>query len=264
MKKIVSLDNKTIKQVISLKKSRERKKQKKFFIDGLREVEIAINNNYKIEKLFFCSAFSKVNIDYLIKKIKNSTEIIEVDERIFKKISYKENPDGFLALLNIEENKKINYGDDIVLILDNIEKPGNLGAICRTAVAANINNIFLTGNQVDIFNPNVIKASEGLLFNLNIIYQNKEDLVKNLKNNNYKIIGALTTGSVNYSNINYEEKVAIVLGSEALGLGDEWNNCLDVKIKIPMKKNVDSLNISVSAAIIIYEALKQNNFKQLN
>ena len=264
MKKIVSLDNKTIKQVISLKKSRERKNQNKFYIDGLREIEIALNNNYIFNKLFFCPTLNKKNIKYLIDKIKNNTEIIEVDERVFKKISYKENPDGVLAILDYKKNNENNFNDDIVFVLDNIEKPGNFGAICRTAVAANVNNIFLTGKEIDIFNPNVIKSSEGLIFNLNIEYIQKEDLVQKLKNNNYKVIGALTNGSVSYASLDYKEKIAIVLGSESKGLDLEWNNLLDEKIKIPMKKNIDSLNLSVSAAIIVYEILRQNNFKQLN
>ncbi len=264
MKKIVSVDNKIIKQIISLKKSRERKKQKMFFIDGLREIEIALNNDYAFKKLFFCPTLNNKNIDYLIRIVKDKTEIIEVDEKVFKKISYKENPDGVLAVLDFKEKNKNHYKDNVVLVLDNIEKPGNFGAICRTAVAANINNIFLTGNEIDIFNPNVIKSSEGLIFHLNIEYIQKENLIKNLKENNYIIVGALTNGSDNYSNVDYKEKIAIVLGSESKGLDLEWNNLLDKKIKIPMKKNIDSLNLSVSAAIIIYEVLRQNDFKQLN
>nr|MDA3802336.1 RNA methyltransferase [Patescibacteria group bacterium] len=180
MKTINSVDNKLIKNIYLLKKSKERKGQKLFFVDGLRETEIAINNKYIPEYLFFCKTLVKKDdeVDKIINAINKKSEVIEVSDKVFRKISYKENPDGVLSVFkyNNKEIKDIKK-DNIIIVLDNIEKPGNLGAVIRTAVAANVKNIILTGKEVDIFNPNVIKASEGLIFSINILNVEISDLL---------------------------------------------------------------------------------------
>jgi TrmH family RNA methyltransferase len=266
MKIINSVDNKLIKNISLLKKSKERRRQKLFFVDGLRQTKIAINNGYKPKYFFFCSNLIKNNKDKddLIKKINKETEIIEVSEKVFKKISYKENPDGVLSVFKYN-NKNINdiKESNFLVVLDNIEKPGNLGAIIRTISAANVKNIIITGKEFDIFNPNVIKASEGLIFSVNIVNVEKNKLLEYLNKHKYNKVGTLTNGNKNYTKIDYSRKTAIIMGSEAEGLGSDLEKILDEKIKIPMRSEVDSLNLSVSTAIIVYEALRQNNFNDL-
>lgn len=265
MKTIESLENKTIKEILALKESRNRKKTGLFLVDGLREINLAILANYEPVYVFFSK--NNKEKDNLAKILNNKTEFIKINELILKKIAYKENPDGFLAVFKIKSFSLKDLSETeknkITIVLEGLEKPGNLGAIIRTASAANLKNIILNDCLIDVYNPNVIKASEGLLFFVNIFNDTKEETFKFLKDNNFKTVGAITSAKKRYDQINFLEKTAIVLGSEAKGLSDFWLKKTDEKIRIPMRKEVDSLNVSVSAAILIYEAIKQNSFFNL-
>lgn len=260
MKKINSLDNKKIKELIKLKKANIRKELGVFLVDGFREVSMALEAGLEIRDLFYCPSLDKKN-NLKALKIKND-DFFEVPELIFNKISYKENPDGFLGVIEfrpeILSNISLNK-NPLVIILDNIEKPGNLGAIIRTAYAAGVDLIIINNNQTDVYNPNVIRASEGLIFKQKLVSASFQDTVVWLKKNKITSYGAAITSSVNYTTINMKKPLALVLGSEADGLGPDWLNQTDKLIKIPMKKGMDSLNVSVSAAILLYEAVRQRN-----
>lgn len=264
MKNIESLDNKLIKEVVDLKESKNRKKKGLFLVDGLREINLAMLANYELVFLFFLERNTEEERDVVSKALKTKAELIIINEKVLKKIAYKENSDGFLAVFKIKSfslenliNTETNYP---IIVLEGIEKPGNLGAIIRTASAAGLKNIVLNDCLIDIYNPNVIKASEGLLFFVNIFNDSKEKTLSLLKTNKIKTIGAITSAKKSYDQINFLEKTAIILGSEAQGLSEFWLKKIDEKIRIPMRKEVDSLNVSVSAAILIYEAIKQNSF----
>lgn len=263
MKKITSLLNPEIKELYKLKKSRNRKSSNKFLIDGERELEIAISSGVKIEKIFICEELSSSSQIFIKKHDKNLITLVSSD--VFKKLAYKEKPDGFLALA-IKENKtlkNINQNkESIVLILEAVEKPGNLGAIIRTAYAAGLKTIILTENQTDVYNPNVIRSSEGMVFKLNIIESSSEDALSWLKSNKIKIYSTTIEKGVDYSKNKYESKSALVFGSEANGLSSFWLDVCDKKIKIPMAPNIDSLNVSVSVAIILFEMLRQKKEKK--
>ncbi|MDI3496139.1 MAG: methyltransferase, TrmH family [Patescibacteria group bacterium] len=259
-KTITSEKNEIIKELLSLKKSRNRKKTGFFLIDGQRELEIALESGIEIEKIFLCSDFI-VNKNYLLKNLEKYNQIF-VSPTIFKKIAYKENPDGFLALVKKRKNTLNSLkpqNKEIVLVLEAVEKPGNLGAIIRTAYAAGVKNIILTNNQTDIYNPNVIRSSEGLLFKLNIIESNNKTTLSFLKDNNFAVFCAVTKASKDYTKVKYPRKCALIFGSEANGLSSFWLNNKGKNIKIPMSLGVDSLNVSVSVAIILFEVLRQNN-----
>jgi len=261
MKIISSLDNKLIKSTIALKETRERKKTGLFLVDGAREIELAIKAGLRPEILFFCPEIAT-------RQIKTEAETIEVSTNVFSKMAYKENPDGFLAvfkkqdffLRDLKKDKKSSY---LLIILEGIEKPGNLGAIIRTANAAGVDGIILNDSLIDIYNPNVIKASEGLIFSTKIIMSNREETIDFLKENKIKSFGAATSGKKNYDENNFKLSIALVLGSEAQGLSKNWLKEADQLIKIPMRAGVDSLNLSVSAAILTYEVLRQRGFNSL-
>lgn len=260
MKKIKSVSNKNIKELELLTKSTNRKETSSFLIDGQREIEEAILSNIEISEIFICHDLIKKNskiIDVLDDKIKNIVSI-----PVFKKLSYKNKPDGYLAKAK-KSTKKLDLvsteDNELILVLENVEKPGNLGAIIRTACAAGVKNIILSENQTDLYNPNTIRASEGLIFKLNIIESNNNTTFKWLKNNKFKIYGAATKKSKLYTDINYNNKVALVFGSESKGLSNFWLEKCEKLIKIPMNAMIDSLNVSVSLAIIIYEALRQRD-----
>ena len=255
---ITSLANQTIKDAAALKKSGERKQRGLIIIDGLREIKMALRAKIEIEALFYCLELKteETEIFNLIAPEKR----IEVSEAVFKKICYKENPDGFLVVAKPKEKglADLKLSDaPLVVVLENVEKPGNLGGIIRTAYAAGVEAIIVNNNQTDIYNPNVIRASEGFVFIENIISATVGETIAYLKKNKIKSFGAATTSSKNYAAINMKEGTAIILGSEADGLSEEWLKKADQLVKIPMQVGIDSLNVSVAAAVIIYEAVRQ-------
>jgi TrmH family RNA methyltransferase len=257
---IISSDqNIRIKNLVKLQeKSRERKKQGLFVIDGLREINEALKGGLIIEEVFVCpdivgenfSDFSDVKTSY-------------VSESVYKKISYKEKPAGVLAVakpkvLELESLKMRK--NPLLVILEAVEKPGNLGAIVRSAYAAGVDAIILNDDQTDIYNPNVIRASEGLIFRLPVIICNRENAIKFLSKQKIKVFAAALVGAKNYVDVSLTKGSAILLGTEATGLSQEWLEASDEIIKIPMKAGIDSLNVSVSAAILIFEAWRQRDF----
>ncbi|MCX6794708.1 MAG: RNA methyltransferase [Candidatus Falkowbacteria bacterium] len=259
---ITSLANKTIKDAAALKKPRERKKNGLILIDGSREIEMALCARVEIISLFYCLELIADKSD--IFNLVDSEKRIEVSAAVFKKICYKENPDGFLAIAR-PENKKLSdlklSAEALVVVLENIEKPGNLGGIIRTAYAAGVEAIIINSAQTDIYNPNVIRASEGHIFKEDIASASIGETIKWLKKNKIKSFGAATIGAKIYTEVNLRGRVAMVLGSEAEGLSKKWLEEADKLIKIPMKEGIDSLNVSVAAGIIIYEALRQRTVK---
>ena len=257
---ISSLNNPAVKEVICLKKSGERKKTGLFLIDGRREISAALKAGWEIKSLFYSPVLAEGKTPPAQKLALNGNKIIEVTEAIFKKMCYKENPDGFLA---IAKSRKIGFSDvkigpkALIVVLEKVEKPGNLGAILRTAYAVGATAIIINDGQTDIYNPNVIRASEGQVFTQPVIAANISETVNWLKFNKIKSFAAATGGSKKYTQVNFSDSVAIVLGSESLGLSQDWLAAADNKIKIPMREGIDSLNVSVAAAVILFEVLRQ-------
>lgn len=253
---ISSLQNPKIKNIVALRKSSKRKKQDLFIIDGLREIKVALDYGFELEDVFYCPDFSQEKHEFLKQEINITTK------EVFKKIAYANNPNGWLALAKpkyhsldeIKTKKKV-----LILILESVEKPGNLGAIIRTAYAVGLDAVIINQAQTDLYNPNVIKASSGHVFSSMVIMAEKEDCLDWLKKNKIKILATSIKASKSYDKINWKEATAIVLGSEAQGLSDFWLGRADQNIIIPMKKGIDSLNVSVSAGIIVYEARRQRN-----
>ncbi|QQG52349.1 MAG: RNA methyltransferase [Candidatus Falkowbacteria bacterium] len=261
MTNINSLENKKIKELIKLQKASFRKKAGQFLIDGFREIDLAISSGVSIINIFYCPELAKKNLPAVFKRF----DIIEVSVAVFKKISYKENADGFLALAAREikniTDLKLSH-NPLVIVLETVEKPGNLGAILRSAYAAGVEAVILNDAQTDIFNPNVIRSSEGHIFTNQIIAASVKETAKLFEKLGIKSFAAATSKSHIYTEADFSEPSAIILGSEADGLSKEWLKLADSKIKIPMKPGIDSLNVSVSAAIIIFEALRQRNISK--
>lgn len=261
MKKIYSLKNTKIKNLI--KNYKGKNKNKFFLVEGIREFEMAIKGFYFPIEIFICNKiFSEYN---LIESFK--TIVFYINVNIFKKISYRENSGGIIALFKekkANELKKIKIynNNTIILILDGIEKPGNLGAILRIANAVGINIIILCNMKTYIFNSNVIRSSLGCVFTTPIFIEEKTEVILYwLKKNNVKIF---TTGFHNSSNI-YSTKlsyprIAIVFGSEDKGVSNIWLEKSNNIIKIPMFGNINSLNVSNAVSIIIYEIIRQKYY----
>ncbi len=264
IKNISSFNNPIIKNLLKLTKARYRKEQNLIIIDGYREIQLALQNNYQLVQLFYCPDLDNKN------KIKELPElapdkIIKLSKAVFNKVCYKQKADGLLAtvhpryysLTDIKLNSNL-----IILVLENVEKPGNLGAIIRTAVAGGVSAIIINDHQTDIYNPNTIRASEGYIFKQTLISASVTETIAWLKENKIKSFGASTSQAKNYTQVDLRGKIALVLGSEAQGLSLQWLKSADQLIKIPMLSQMDSLNVSVAAAIILFEALRQKNIEK--
>lgn len=253
---ISSLQNPKIKNIVALRKATKRKKQNLFVIDGLREIKVAIDYNFELIDIFHCPEISNEKPDCF------KQEINTVSLEVFKKIAYADNPNGWLA---IAEPRYHNLNDINIkskflgVVLESVEKPGNLGAIIRTAYAANLDAVIINESQTDLYNPNVIKASSGHVFSSMVIIASKEESLTYFKSKKIKIYATSIEAAKSYEKINWQNNAVIILGSEAFGLSDFWLENSDQNIIIPMQDGIDSLNVSVSASVIIYEAKRQRN-----
>ena len=260
-KRISSSENKEIKHLIKLvNKPRLRKESKSFVVEGKREIEMAYSNGHLIKKIY-CNPNI---IDPKAVKSQYDTEIIEVNNDIYSKISFRSSTEGIVAIVfQKDKNFKLDGGKiNLALVLDGIEKPGNIGAILRSCDSANVDLIILNNEKCDLYNPNLIRSSLGTIFSLKILSMKADDTLDFLKDNKFKIYATSLSSKNIIDKIKFGNSSAIVLGSESSGISKFWLDKSDELIKIPMLGLVDSLNVSVSAAITLYEVNRQNNFKR--
>jgi len=262
MKQIQSVQNSLIKKILKLQeKSRERKRQQLFVVEGKREIELAFKGQFEIDSLLFIP--QKIEHDYLNQF--NARDVIEITSEVYEKIAYRESTEGIIAIVKskymdlnslIFKNKK-----PLILVLEGVEKPGNIGAMIRTADAANIDAIILADPKTDPYNPNLIRSSVGGVFTKNIIVSSSEEAIAFFRKKNIKMYAATLQNSNRYTDENFIEASAIIVGTEANGLTQIWRNHSIKNINIPMQGEIDSMNVSVAAAIILFEAKRQRNFK---
>jgi len=256
---ITSLQNNLIKNIVKLRKTRNRKQQELVVVDGLREIKVAFDYGFEFESLIHCPEINN-------ETWKNSpVEIVTVSKEVFHKIAYADNPNGWLALVRprYKQLKDVEIKKNpLILILEAVEKPGNLGAMLRTAYAAKVDLVILNDLQTDFYNPNVIKASSGHVFSDQVVIASKEESLEWLRDNKVNIYATNIKAAKPYDQIDFKKATAIVMGTEATGLSDFWINNADNNIIIPMQKGIDSLNVSVSAGIIVFEARRQRGVKK--
>jgi len=263
-KEITSQQNSFIKEILLLQeKSRVRKKSGLFVIEGKREILLALKGNYKINKILFCAAI--FNEDELDSYTIETTEIIKISSTIYQKIAQRDSTEGIIAIAESKElaikSLVIKNKNPLILVAESPEKPGNIGALLRTADAANVDAVLIANPKTDMYNPNIIRSSIGCLFTTQIATGSTIEIVSFLKNNDISIYCATLTASKSYNTVNYNDGTAIVVGTEASGLTHEWLQYSTQNIIIPMQGQIDSLNVSVSAAILIFEAKRQRNFE---
>ena len=263
-KQITSIQNPFIKQLVQLKeKSRERKKSETFLIEGVREITLALKGNYNLETiLFYPELFNETQLNNL-----NTQQIntIEISKDVYEKLAYRETTEGVLAIAKSKnhniDNLKLTTKTPLILIAEAPEKPGNIGALLRTADAANIDAVIIANPKTDLYNPNIIRSSVGCVFTNNIATGSTKTIIDFLKTNNIDIYCAALQASVAYHTQNYTKPTAIVVGTEATGLSDIWLQNSSQNIIIPMQGEIDSMNVSVAAGILIFEAKRQRLFK---
>lgn len=264
---ITSVHNDKIKFLNQLKeKSRIRKKEKCFIIEGKREISLAIQGQYAITQVYYCESIIKhQEVISLLALSKNPIELFEITPTIYQKLAYRSTTEGVVALVNSKETDihcfKLPSKNPLILVAEAPEKPGNIGALLRTADAAQLDAVFIANSKTDLYNPNIIRSSVGCLFTNNIATGSTQDIIAFLKTHDIDIYGAALQASVNYHTQDYTKPTAIVVGTEATGLSEHFLTNTTQNIKIPMSGVIDSMNVSVAAGILIFEAKRQRNFK---
>ena len=253
---IESLQNPRIKNLLKLQeKSRERKNQGLFIVEGTQENELAIKGNYEAVEIYLCEDIYHHTINF------GKAKVFTITRPVFEKLAYRKSTGGIIGVyktkaaqlddLHLPENA-------LVVVLEAVEKPGNLGAVLRTGDGAKVDAVIVCDETVDFFNPNVIRSSVGTLFTNNIAAGKKEDVLNFLQSKNIQIVSTfLRDETKSLYETNFTKSSAIILGTEATGLSDFWADNSDSLIKIPMLGFVDSLNVSNAAAICVYEAVRQ-------
>ena len=252
MEKIISSDNKKFKLVLSLRKANKRKKEGLILIEGKKEIEFAAAAGVEIQEIIFCDEFAEKNLFYY--------KASSFSRALFVQVTYREKPDGFLAIAKRPENNlgNIKLNDkSLILVLEAVEKPGNIGAMLRTADAVQVDAVVLSSPKTDLYNPNVLRSSLGAIFTVPVFVGENDEVLNLLNKNKINIYSAGLKASVDFRKPNYKQASAIVIGTEHEGLSDFWLEHSKANIKIPMRGTIDSLNASVSAALVLYEVERQ-------
>jgi TrmH family RNA methyltransferase len=266
MERITSIQNSRIKNIGLLSaKSKERKEQGLFIVEGARELSLALAGNYRLDSVYICpELFEKTDYPEVIHSISPSI-LFEVTTEIFQRIAYREGSDGVLALVKPQSHTLSDLvlpENPFLIVLESVEKPGNLGAILRTADAAKVDAVIVCDPLTDVYNPNVIRSSVGCLFTVQLATASNQETIEFLREKQITSYAAELTATQWYQDTDFTSPSAIIMGTEANGLTPLWLTHADVRIKIPMRGVIDSLNVSVSTAILTFEAMRQRKFGQ--
>jgi TrmH family RNA methyltransferase len=252
---ITSLQNPRVKHLVKLRDDKKtRNEDGLMLVEGFDEIQLALAAGHKPRALLSAPELASRAPAF------STPEVLTVSRAVFEKISYRENPDGWLAVFPIPQTRLDDLTlshTPLIVIAESIEKPGNLGAILRTADAAGVDALLVCDARVDAWNPNAVRASRGAVFSVPIVQCGNARALEWLKDGTMRVVAASPSADEIYSDVNLREGVAIAVGTEDEGLSDFWMNNADVKVKIPMAGKINSLNVSVSAALLLYEAVRQ-------
>lgn len=266
---ITSAQNPKIKELLALQeKSRARREKGLFVVEGRRELGHCLDAGYKARTIFVCKEI--LGEDGLAEILGNGSrtnggkapDIIEITPALYEKVAYRGGTEGVIAEIYTKETQLEDLvlgKEPLIMVLESVEKPGNLGAVLRSADAAGADAVVICDPLTDLYNPNLIRASIGAVFTRQVVAASSEETVKWLKDKGIKILTAQLQDSEWYYDTDMRGGVAIVMGTEATGLTDFWRKAADAHIRIPMLGSLDSLNVSVSAAILLYEAVRQRH-----
>ena len=254
---ITSLQNPRLKHIVKLRDDKKaRRAAGLMLVEGYDEIQLALSSGYQPQTLLTSPEITSRQMTAV------SAETLTVSRAAFEKMSYRENPDGWLAIFPIPHRTldDLKLSDmPLVIVAESIEKPGNLGAILRTADAAQVDAVLLCDPRVDLWNPNVVRASRGAVFSVPVVEAENALVLEWLKSRKIRLVAATPSADVSYTHIDLRQPVAIAVGTEDEGLTEFWLSYADVKVMIPMMGKVNSLNVSVSTALIAYEAVRQRS-----
>lgn len=255
---ITSAQNPKIKRLLALQqKSSERRESGLFVVEGRRELEHCIEAGYEIDTLFVCPAINNTPLD-----IPEGTKIFDVSTEVYEKIAYRSGTEGLIAEVRTKSPRleDLQLGDNpLIVVLESVEKPGNLGAVLRSADASGADAVIVCDPWTDLYNPNLIRSSIGAIFTVPCVACSSEECIAFLKARGIKVFTAQLQDSELYYDTDFRGGSAIVMGTESTGLTDIWRQAADAHIRIPMLGRLDSLNVSVSAAILLFEAVRQRS-----
>ena len=258
---ITSAQNPKIKLLLQLQqKSSERRKAGLFIVEGRRELMHCLEAGFVVDSVFWCSAV-EVGTEPL-PMLPEGVRVFEVSKTVYEKVAYRGSTEGIIAEVR---ERSLTLADlklpdrPLVVVLERIEKPGNLGAILRSADAAGVDAVIVCDPLTDLYNPNLIRSSVGAFFTVPCVACTSDECIAFLKQQGIQILTAQLQDSSLYYDTDMRGATAIIMGTEATGLTDQWRKAADAHIRIPMLGRIDSLNVSVSAAILMYEAVRQRS-----
>ena len=259
MQVITSKDNEIVKNIKKLKEKKYRDETGTYIIEGIKVIEEAIEEKQAIKKIVICDECLKSEeIDQKFKYEIAKYDCVYVNKKVFDGLTSVTTPQGMLAVIEKPDlHKKIDYDSDILLVLDDIQDPGNLGTILRTADSVNLKQIIVSKGTADAYNPKVVRSTMGAIFRVSIIEsENLEKTIKEIKAKKFKVVVTSLDTDNSIYNIQYQKK-AIVMGNEANGVSKEIQDLADYKAKIPMIGRTESLNAAVATGVVLYEYVRQ-------
>ncbi len=266
MIEITSLHNQLVKDIVHLRERKERDQTGQFLIEGFREIKRALEGDVQLEVLAFCpELFLGVNEPSLIAQCKQrNVKIVQFSQKAFSKISYRDRPDGLIAIARqmkwgLDDLKMRFQKDPFLIVAEAIEKPGNLGTILRSSDAVALDGVIVCDRCTDIFNPNVVRASVGTLFTRPVIETSSEEAFCFLRDNAIKVVAATPHAEKAFTRTDLTGPIAIVVGTEQLGLSKKWLENADMQVRIPMLGSADSLNVATATTLLLYEVLRQRS-----
>ncbi len=264
-KHISSTQNPTVKRLLQLQeKSRTRKKEGGFMIEGLREIGHAVSGDYTITELYVKERFIEDTLVITLIESLQNVSVTTLSNDVYSKVAYRDGTEFVIAFAKAKNTSLQELqlpNNPLLLIAEAPEKPGNIGALLRTADAAAVDAVIIANPKTDLYNPNIIRSSVGCIFTNQIAVATTEDVISFLKEQNIQIFSAILQEAQPYHIQDYTKATAIVVGTEATGLTQAWRYASTQNIKIPMSGVIDSMNVSVAAGIITFEAKRQRNFK---
>ncbi len=262
--KITSLQNPRVKQLVRLRERRERDDAGLFLVEGYREVRRALEKNVRLQELYFCPEwFLGENEPALLDQTRQAgAQLFELSKEAFAKVSYRDRPDGLLA---VAPQWKRGLGDlalgphPFLLVVESIEKPGNLGTILRSADAAGVDAVIVCDAVTDIFNPNVVRSSTGVLFNVPVVVADSASVLAWLREKGVRAVATTPDTPHLYTQTDLRGPLALVMGSEQYGLSQFWLKEANALVRIPMAGQADSLNVAMATIITLFEAVRQRS-----
>ena len=262
---ITSVQNPRIKQLLALQqKSSERRKSGLFVVEGQRELQHCIDAGLKVEAVFCCEGMAPQLsiVDFMFSTLEGGVRggLVIVNHYVYEKIAYRGSTEGVIAIVHTPRSSLTDLQkkeNGLYVILESVEKPGNLGAVLRSADAAGVDAVIVCDPLTDLYNPNLIRSSIGAIFTVPTVACTSEECIAWLKQHDVQILTAQLQDSNVYYDTDMTQATAIVMGTESTGLTDIWREAADAHIRIPMLGQLDSLNVSVSAAILMFEAVRQ-------